>query len=59
MRKLIYIIMSLLLLLAAVGCGNGEVETAVPDQPAAPVEADTDTQTVAAKPQLIEFYANW
>jgi hypothetical protein len=51
--------MSLLLLLAAVSCGGGEVETAVPTQPTEPVETDADTQTVAAKPQLIEFYATW
>ncbi len=59
MRKLIYIISSLLLLLLVVGCGGGETETAVPDQPAAPVETDTEVQTVATKPQLIEFYAHW
>ncbi len=59
MRKIVHIIGSLLLLFLAVGCGGGETETAVPDQPAAPVETETDVQTVAAKPQLIEFYASW
>lgn len=52
MRQTIYILSSLLLLLVAVGCGQG-AETAVPN----PI--NTDAQTVAAKPQLIEFYANW
>ena len=56
MRKLIYIIYSVLLLLLAVGCGGSEAETAVPTPP---TDANTDTQAVATKPQLIEFYANW
>jgi len=66
MRKFIYITISFLLLLLAVGCGSDEAETAVPAQPVVPAEAgtdmgetDTDVQVVAAKPQLIEFYAHW
>jgi hypothetical protein len=59
MRKTIYIIGAFFLLLLAVGCGGGETETTVPAPPAEPVEADTDIREVAAKPQLIEFYANW
>ena len=59
MLKRIYLFSLLSLLLLAVGCGRGETETAVPDQPGDAVETNTDTQTVAAKPQLIEFYASW
>ena len=76
MRKLVYLIVSCLLLLLAAACGGTtEPATAIPIQPSTapesepvqpdPVEADTQTeaepevQTVAAKPQLIEFYANW
>ena len=57
MRKTIYMLFSFFLLFLAMGCGSDEVETAVPDQPADTVE--TDTKTVSAKPQLIEFYADW
>ncbi|MCB9009565.1 MAG: hypothetical protein H6656_19740 [Ardenticatenaceae bacterium] len=57
MRKIIYIMFSMLLLFLAMGCRSGEAETAVPAQPTDTVE--TDTQTVSAKPQLIEFYADW
>lgn len=78
MRKIIFVLSSLLLLLA-IGCGGSTDEadavpaTAVPPQPTEPIqsepeatevempetEAEPETQTVAAKPQLIEFYANW
>ena len=76
MRKLVYLIVSCLLLLLVAACGGTtEPATAVPIQPtnapeSEPVqpeptatdvqpEAEPDVQTVAAKPQLIEFYANW
>ena len=57
MRKLLQVVGWLLLLLLAVGCGTASEETAVPDQPADTVE--TESKTVEAKPQLIEFYADW
>ena len=56
MHKKIYIISVFLLLLFAVGGASGS-ETAVPDQPADALESDV--KTVVAKPQLIEFYADW
>ncbi len=55
MRKYVYAIGAILLLLLAIGCGGSEPETAVPSQP----ENATEAQTAAAKPQLIEFYATW
>lgn len=55
MRKPIILLSSLLLLLLAMGCSGAE--TAVPTQPDS--ANGSDTQTVAAKPQLIEFYADW
>lgn len=57
MRRIVYITVAFLMLLLTVSCGNGESETAVPEQPVDTIE--TDIQTVAAKPQLIEFYASW
>ncbi|WP_420643841.1 hypothetical protein [Candidatus Leptofilum sp.] len=57
MRRILILLGTLLLLLLAVGCGGGE--TAVPAEPDTATESDTDVQTVAAKPQLIEFYADW
>ena len=56
MYKRFILLSSLLLLLLAMGCG---AETAVPTQPDSATESETDLQTVAAKPQLIEFYADW
>ncbi|GJM41175.1 MAG: hypothetical protein DHS20C20_14570 [Ardenticatenaceae bacterium] len=57
MRKILILLGSLLLLFLAGGCG--EAETAVPTQPDSATESETDVQTVAGKPQLIEFYADW
>jgi PBP1b-binding outer membrane lipoprotein LpoB len=56
MRKLFILLSALFLLLLAMGCGT---ETAVPTQPDTTTENETDVQTVAARPQLIEFYADW
>ena len=69
------IVSCLLLLLVAACSGETVPATAVPVQPtdapeSEPVqpeptatdvqtEAEPEVQTVAAKPQLIEFYANW
>ncbi|WP_420630672.1 hypothetical protein [Candidatus Leptofilum sp.] len=57
MRRILSLLGTLLLLLLAVGCGGAE--TAVPAQPNTATENEADVQSVAAKPQLIEFYADW
>ena len=58
MRKILILIGSFLLLLVAVSCGgNGETAVPAPAQPESATESDA--QSVAAKPQLIEFYADW
>lgn len=57
MKKLFVFLVSFLLLMLAVGCGG--TETAVPTQPNTASQNEPEIQTVAAKPQLIEFYADW
>lgn len=67
MKKVI-LLLSLLLLLAA--CGGAETAVSVPDIPAEeeetavvePVTEEVSTEEIlpiAAKPQLVEFYADW
>lgn len=55
MRKLLQIASWLLLLLLMAGCGGAE--TAAPEQPTENIQ--TNDKETAAKPQLIEFYADW
>ena len=57
MRKFLILLGTLLLLFFAAGCGSAE--TAVPAEPDTATESDTEVQSVAGKPQLIEFYADW
>ena len=58
MKRTLITLSWLLLLIVGVACGGADVETAVPDQPLEDA-SETDTKTVSAKPQLIEFYADW
>lgn len=57
MRRILILLGSLLLLFLAMGCGGAE--TAVPAQPDTATDGESEVQTVAGKPQLIEFYADW